>query len=292
MDRAAWKAARRARADAPCFNVTYRRRSGENVTYRCGDRLLDITKLWLKEPASSILHRPPFETCLETGALSHPSTANLKAWRIQAEQARCDRVRELPADRLWIALDCSDYGHRPRPSEGNTTAYHRMTPLSLCAPPHVAVACLSCSRQHMRAGLDMGLPPVTPRLRALSAHPLLPRSRAEVEHRCRGHASDPLRLAAVFRGSSKHGTTYKRTFRSRMVDKLHGQPVSASLGAISARLTDVGSQRPPVTNSTSMEADLAHAQFGLVPRGDSYYSYRFVEASTSPYPAQAHATSA
>jgi hypothetical protein len=148
---------------------------------------------------------------------------------------------------MWVALDCSDYGHRPRLSEGNTSAHSRITPLSLCAPPHVAVACLSCSRQHLRLGLDMGLPPITPRLSRLTKHPLLPQSRAEVERRCHEHARDPLRLAAVFRGSSKHGTTYKRTLRSRLVHKLHGQNVSRSLGPISARLTDVGAQRPPAS---------------------------------------------
>jgi len=32
-----------------------------------------------------------------------------------------------------------------------------------------------------------------------------------------------------------------------------------------------------VINSSTMDVDLQHSQFGLCPRGDSYYSYRLVE---------------
>jgi len=57
---------------------------------------------------------------------------------------------------------------------------------------------------------------------------------------------------------------------------VHGATVN-SYGRISVRLSDALQQGAPVTNSTSMNTDLLHSQFGLVPRGDSYFSYRFSE---------------
>ena len=260
--RAAWKEARRARAEYACFNITVRGRQAQ-----CGDTLLAITKSWLAEPSS--LNRPTFETCLETGALHHPSTAVLKAARLQAEQARCRRVNELSADKRWIALDCEDYGHPPRRADGNRTVYHRQTPLSLCAPPHVSVACLSCSSAHLRPGLDLGVPPITPRLKSFSRLKPLPRDNASVGWRCHAHANDTYRLAASFRGSTKHATTIKRVLRTRLSQSLHGKAVSPALGPLSIRLTDTGSQGAPVINSSSMDVDLQHSQFGLCPRGDS-----------------------
>ena len=271
------RSARAERAERPCHNVTY-----HSHVYRCGDRLLAVTKEWLAaNGTSALLHRPTFETCLETGALHHPSNVALKAARIQAQQARCRRVKELPVlpGATWVALDCEDYGRRPRPSDGNMTHHFRSTPLALCAPPHVAVACLSCSAQHLRPGLDMGLPPIMPRLKQMQSHPLFPASRDAVEQRCRAHQDDPLRLAASFRGTAKHGAAVKKLLRLRLAKELHGRETTPMLGPISVHLNDVGDQGQPVHGGVlrSMEEDLSHSQFGLVPRGDSYYSYRFVE---------------
>ena len=49
---------------------------GSYGSARCGDSLLAVTKAWLKEP-STVLNRPTFETCLETGELTSPRTARL-----------------------------------------------------------------------------------------------------------------------------------------------------------------------------------------------------------------------
>ena len=236
---------------------------------RPGDALLSVTKNWLAVP--STLHRPMFETCLETGELHHPRTAAMKAMFGQAQLSRCDRLQELPADRQWVAFDCLGYGSRPRPADGNATVHGRSTPLSLCAPAHVAIACLSCSRQHLREGLDMGLPPITPR--KISG---VPQSREEVERRCRAHASDAMRLAASFRGNAKHGAPVRARLRSSLAKTSHGRVVPG-FGPISVRVNDMATQGKPVGNSSSMAMDLLHSQFGLVPRGDSYFSYRLSE---------------
>lgn len=237
-----------------------------------GDTLLAVTKDWLATPSE--IHRAPFETCLETGELHHPRTPAMKSAFTQAEMSRCARLQSLPEHKLWIALDCKGYGHRPKLSDGNESAHHRFTPLSLCAPSHVAIACLSCSVQHLRPGLDMGLPPITPKstLRLSTT----PSSAQEVEQRCRAHSQDAMRLAASFRGNAKHGSPVRSHLRSHLMRTVHGATVN-SYGRISVRLSDALQQGAPVTNSTSMTTDLLHSQFGLVPRGDSYFSYRFSE---------------
>ena len=153
--------------------------------------------------------------------------------------------------------------------------HFRTTALTQCAPPHVVVACVSCSRQHLRKGIDVGFPPITPRPKRL-ADQGMPTSEDEVERRCRTHAQDEQHVAASFRGGSKHGTNIRKRLRSQLRRQLHGKDVTG-FGRISVRLVDEGGSPPPIINSTSMSADLRHSQFGLVPRGDSYYSYRFSE---------------
>jgi hypothetical protein len=101
---------------------------------------------------------------------------------------RCFELQMLPSETEWVVLDSAGYGRS-----------NDLT-LSMCAPRHVTVACLSCPRQAVRAEVDIGVPPPT------FPHPsLFPSSAPEVHARCMAAGT-----AVVFRGSSRKATTSAR----------------------------------------------------------------------------------
>ena len=247
-----------------------------NVTSSCAPRgqpsTQRLTKAWLSVPSS--LNRVPFETCLgPTG--KWPPNPRDKACLSDAAYRRCDWLRLLPADRLWVVLDCHGYTYRPDRGQKGVQSTGGVQPLSWCAPPHVMVACSSCARSHVRPGLDTGLPFDLAYLVGCKqcAHPEL--SVSAVERRCRM----PNTLAASFRGSLKGGDPYKFVLRSRLAELSNAEV--RGLGRIQVVFTD----RPDLSINTSAQDQLSHnfdedfsrSHFGLSPRGDNIFSFRTFE---------------
>jgi hypothetical protein len=164
---------------------------------------------------------------------------NLRRWF--KTWTRCFELQMLPRETEWVVLDSAGYGRS-----------NQLT-LSMCAPRHVTVACLSCPRQAVRAEVDIGVPPPT------FPHPsLFPSSAPEVHARCMAAST-----AVVFRGSSRTATTSARL----ALTQLNG-----------TMLDDLGSIRVSFEKSKAgFEHDLREANFAFCPRGDAFFSYRLSE---------------
>lgn len=251
----------------------------------CPVRLTLLTRLWLN--ATSPLGRPTVE-CNELNwphfgqrelafydyagldptatptkqatTSSHAEAAECTApfgWNALANfqpDATCAQLHTLPKTRQWVVLDANGYGNNELEVPWQQWAGRTV---SMCAPSNVVVACLSCPRQALRAGVDIGVPPATfprPTLYAKDA--------ADVSRRCY-HA----KKAVVFRGSARKATTGTRL----ALRKLNGTQIG-ELGLVSISLD---------LSSDEFENDMRNTSFALVPRGDAWFSYRLSEVLAS-----------
>ena len=236
-----------------------------------------VTRSWLTVP--SPLNRP----CTETAQLENwPTYLNWRRPELMYEPkgclkkapswSRCQRLLPLSqgsaATRTWVVLDMYAYGFG---------THSHPVPLVSCAPPNVVVGCMACTRAwlQLRGSFDFSFPTPTP----IRTDLLYASSREEVGRRCHASAQLPphLRLAAVFRGSSR-----KRSTASRIrLAQLDGALASDELGRIQVTLTDSRSVAGGANGSAppryGFEEGLRLAHFGLAPRGDSYFSFRFAE---------------
>jgi hypothetical protein len=173
---------------------------------------------------------------------------------------RCSLLQQLDKRVRWVAMDALP--------EWMALAY-QSEPLTACAPPHVTVACMACTVSQLRpkAG-DTGLPP--PTLQSDAA----PASREELLQRClRGTT-----LAASFRGRKTRAPI-------RMKLGALNNKVVPGLGAVEVVFTDhaglSSAQKARGVHDEVYEAQLRRSHFGLAPRGDSLFSYRFSELAAA-----------
>ena len=95
------------------------------------------TRAWLSVPSSS--NRPVFETCLQ--GRKWPLGPTERRIFHEALQHRCHWVNGLDSSVAWVVLDCGGYGHSQPPGRR-----HDNGSLARCAPAHVSVACVTCSK--------------------------------------------------------------------------------------------------------------------------------------------------
>ena len=232
--------------------------------------LSNLTRAFVAVPCS--LSRPQFETAYE---LNWPLYDNkfftkfpergggiscrpqkLKDGNISM-QHRCPLLHTLPKlHRRWVVIDSV-----PNPPIN-------VRPLSTCAPDRVMVACLSCSRDVLRPGIDTGMPPPT----FPHAAGVFPSTRQEVSQRCKS-----AHFSAFFRG--KNSDALRRAIASlngTMVPRLGPVHISFNDFYAGMPMSDPnrgdGAGKTPATSNEEFDALLRTSNFGFAPRGDARFS--------------------
>ena len=257
-----------------------------NLSAECcadGRVLMNQTRAWLSVPSSS--NRPVFETCLQ--GRKWPLGPTERRIFQEALQHRCHWVNGLDSSVAWVALDCGGYGHSQPPGRR-----HDNGSLARCAPAHVSVACVTCSKSDLRPGIDMGFPPISWGTKTLAA--LRPNSTQDVEQRCLfnyEHRFERYPLA-TFRGSfasrfSRHTYPYdgyKRTLGHWLLNMSRHNVSVPGWGHIQVSFTDLTDKASAAMEgaktlcTNSYEEDFLKSQFILAPRGTNLYSMRAFEA--------------
>jgi len=225
-------------------------------TRRC---LVTLTRKWLETPSS--LSRPWFETSFESNwpVYGHRSEVWPDAcgpWLSRKNITyghRCEKLQELDSSRHWVVLD--SVPNLPKHS----------TPLTMCAPRWVTVACMSCHPSWLRPSIDTALPPPTFERRS----GVYPTSHAEVFRRCLAPAS----VAASFQGRLNDP-------KRKAIIELNNSAVP-SLGSIQIYATDATSRLLDNGTHAAFETLLRTSHFGFAPRGEARFSYRFSELAAS-----------
>ena len=225
-------------------------------TRRC---LVTLTRKWLETPSN--LSRPWFETSFESNwpVYGHRSEVWPDAcgpWLSRKNITyghRCEKLQELDSSRHWVVLD--SVPNLPKHS----------TPLTMCAPRWVTVACMSCHPSWLRPSIDTALPPPTFERRS----GVYPTSHAEVFRRCLAPAS----VAASFQGRLNDP-------KRKAIIELNNSAVP-SLGSIQIYATDATSRLLDNGTHAAFETLLRTSHFGFAPRGEARFSYRFSELAAS-----------